>query len=101
MVVAAHYICYFPIPSHSSILSYTERATSKQGAVCTLIFQDENEQFAGRFHIRCLSLSYLVARGFSSLYPGYACFLPPYVIQPQEISFLTQVAWEGISTATR
>jgi len=28
-------------------------------------------------------------------------FMPPYVIQPEEIDFLAKVAWEGISTATR
>jgi adenosylmethionine-8-amino-7-oxononanoate aminotransferase len=28
-------------------------------------------------------------------------FMPPYVIQPEEIDFLAQVAWEGIEAATR
>ncbi len=28
-------------------------------------------------------------------------FMPPYVIQPEEIDFLAEVAWEGIELATR
>ncbi len=28
-------------------------------------------------------------------------FMPPYVIQPEEIDFLARVAWEGINQATR
>lgn len=27
-------------------------------------------------------------------------FMPPYVIQPEEIDFLARVAWEGINAAT-
>jgi adenosylmethionine-8-amino-7-oxononanoate aminotransferase len=28
-------------------------------------------------------------------------FIPPYVITPEEIDFLAEVAWEGINIATR
>jgi adenosylmethionine-8-amino-7-oxononanoate aminotransferase len=28
-------------------------------------------------------------------------FMPPYVIQPEEIDFLAKVAWDGIDAATR
>jgi len=28
-------------------------------------------------------------------------FMPPYVVTPEEIDFLAQVAWEGIERATR
>jgi adenosylmethionine-8-amino-7-oxononanoate aminotransferase len=49
--------------------------------------------------VRSLSFGYLVFPGFASLCPGYACYMPPYVITPEEIDFLAQVAREGIEHA--